>query len=283
MPSTLVPSNGAIFAERLTTMGVSGQSIVVPRRRRNARHRLFCFHHAGVGPSAFRGWADELAADAEVCLIQFPGREGRLREAPCSSLAALVPTLVESLLPLLDRPFAFYGHSLGATVAFESALNLRRIHQVQPIHLFVGASPAPHLPWNHSPLRFLPEGDFLNEMEGRYGALPREVMSDAEMRALVLPILRADFSMIETYVYSPDEPLSCDISVFGGLLDEMVKRSDLEAWRHLTSGRFRLQMLDGNHLFLKSCRAQLLESIASELNLSCESRKPASGFDETRT
>jgi medium-chain acyl-[acyl-carrier-protein] hydrolase len=190
--------------------------------------------------------------------------------------------LVEHMLPLLDRPFAFYGHSLGGTLAFECALQLRRAHSVEPFHLFVGASPAPQLPWPHSPLRSLPEEEFLREMENRYGALPREVLADAEMRALVLPIVRADVTIIETYKYLAEPPLNCDLTVFGGLADRMVKRPDLEAWRDRASGRFRLQMLDGNHLFLKSCRAQLLESIASELNSCCEGPQSASAFDATR-
>jgi medium-chain acyl-[acyl-carrier-protein] hydrolase len=225
-------------------MELLGQSILVPNRRRGASRRLFCFPHAGVGPSVFRGWADDLAADAEVCLIQPPGKEGRHREPPCSSIEALLPILIEDMLPLLDRPFAFYGHSLGAKVAFECALGLRRIHHPEPAHIFVAASPAPQLPWRHSPLRQMPEEDFLSEVEKRYGALPREVISDPEMRALVVPSLRADFAIIETYKYLPDPPLHCDLTAFGGLQDPMVKQSELEAWREQATGRFRLQMLD---------------------------------------
>jgi medium-chain acyl-[acyl-carrier-protein] hydrolase len=264
-------------------MGLSGRSIICPKLRPNAGQRLFCFPHAGVGPSVFRGWADQLAADAEVCLVQLPGREGRLREAPFDSIAELMPALLADMLPLLDRPFAFYGHSLGATVAFECARNLRRALRLQPEHIFVAASPAPQLPWNHSPMRCLPEDQFLSEMEKRYGALPPEVISDAEMRALVLPILRSDITMIEEYKHSPEAPLDCHTTVFGGLKDHMVKRSELEAWREQTSGRFLLQMFDGNHLFLKTHRDQLLRSIAGEMNLSPEASGVTSAFKETRT
>ncbi|HEY2647254.1 MAG TPA: alpha/beta fold hydrolase [Candidatus Acidoferrales bacterium] len=264
-------------------MGLSGRSIIRPKLRPDAGQRLFCFPHAGVGPSVFRGWADQLAADAEVCLIQFPGREGRIRETPFMSIAELLPGLIEDMAALLDRPYAFYGHSLGATVAFECALNLRRNQLPQPVHIFVGASPAPRLPWDHSPMRSLSEDRFLSEMEKRYGALPPEVISDAEMRALVLPVLRADITMIEKYIYSLETPLDCDITAFGGLKDHMVKRSELEAWREQTSGRFRLQMFDGNHLFLKSHKDQLLISVAGEMNLPPETTGPLSEFKETRT
>jgi medium-chain acyl-[acyl-carrier-protein] hydrolase len=198
------------------------------------------------------------------------------------SIAALMPAFLEDMVPLLDRPFAFYGHSLGATVAFECALNLRRNLRREPEHIFVGASQAPQLPWKHSPMRFLPEDQFLSEMAKRYGALPHEVISDSEMRALVVPILRADITMIETYEHLPEAPLGCDISVFGGVRDHMVKRTDLESWREQTSGRFRLQMLDGNHLFLKSHKDQLLLSIAGEMNSYRESGKNTNGLKETR-
>ncbi len=198
------------------------------------------------------------------------------------SIAALMPALIEDMLPLLDRPFAFYGHSLGATVAFECALNLRRNLRLNPLHIFVGASQAPQLPWKHSPMRSLPEDLFLSEMDKRYGALPHEVISDPELRALVVPILRADITMIETYEHVPESPLGCDITVFGGAQDHIVERAELESWREQTSGRFRLQMLDGNHLFLKSHKDQLLLSIAGEINSYRESSKVTNGLNETR-
>jgi medium-chain acyl-[acyl-carrier-protein] hydrolase len=193
-----------------------------------------------------------------------------------------MPALVEDVAPLLDRPFTFYGHSLGATVAFECALNLRRNLQREPEHIFVGASQAPQLPWKHSPMRSLPDDQFLSEMAKRYGALPHEVISDPEMRALVVPILRADITMIETYEHLPESALNCDMTVFGGVRDHMVKRAELESWREQTSGRFRLQMLDGNHLFLKSHKDQLLLSIAREMNSCRESSKVTNGLKETR-
>jgi len=263
-------------------MSLSGRSILCPKRRPDAATRLFCFPHAGVGPSVFRGWADELLADTEVCLVQLPGREGRLREAPYSSIGAVLPGLIEDMAFLLDRPFAFYGHSLGATVAYECALNLRKNLRLEPVHLFVGASQGPQLPWKHSPMRALPEDEFLSEMATRYGALPAEVISDPEMRALVVPILRADISMIEKYVHLAESPLSCDLTVFGGVKDHMVQRHESESWRELTTGRFRLQMLDGNHLFLKSHKDHLLHSIAGEMNQYSEHGSGTNGLKETR-
>src|SRR5665213_3064565 len=261
-------------------MASTDAGLIRPEPRPQAPLRLFCFHHAGVGASAFRGWAQHLTAETnvEVCLVQLPGREGSFQQPVVSSMAQAVATVIEKMHPLLDRPFAFYGHSLGARIAFESTLNLRRRFKLQPIHLFVGASPAPQLPWRHAAVRDLQENDLIDEIQRRYGPLPREVLADAEMRALVLPILRADFGIIETYIYSPDTPLDCGITAFGGIHDPMVPLSSLEAWRQQTSGRFRIQMMDGNHLFLRSCRVQLLAAIASELKLCSENQEAFQQF-----
>jgi medium-chain acyl-[acyl-carrier-protein] hydrolase len=227
--------------------------------------RLFCFPHAGVGPSVFRGWADDLDADTEVCLVQLPGRESRLHEPLFSSIAELVPPLTDGIKGLLDRPFAFYGHSLGATIAFEVARRLRRTLGIIPDHLFVAASPAPQVPWSHPPVRFLREGEFLREIQRRYGGVPSEVMDSAEVRDIFVPILRADVTMVETYVCLLDAPLDCQITAFGGTDDLMVSQSSLEAWQQQTSSQFSLHKLQGNHLFLRSARNTLLELIGSGL------------------
>ncbi len=240
--------------------------IVRPKARSGAPLRLFCFPHAGVGTSAFRGWAEELKLDAELCLFQPPSRESRLRDGLFSSIPDLVPALVENIAGFLDRPFAFYGHSLGGIVAFETALELRRTRHLQPIHLFVGASPAPQLaldPFGHC-VR-CPDDDFLSETQRRYGPMPQEVIADADMRAMILRVLRADITTVETYSHVAQAPLDCGITAFGGLEDRMVTRPFLEAWQQQTLSDFRLHMLPGSHFFLQSARTRLLEFISDGL------------------
>jgi medium-chain acyl-[acyl-carrier-protein] hydrolase len=244
--------------------------VIRPRKRPGAPIRLFCFPHAGVGTSAFRGWADELPKEIEVCLVQLPGREGRLREKLFTSIQPLAKQLVAEIQPLLDRPFALYGHSLGATVAFEVARALRRGHFRQPdrfpARLFVGASPAPQLAWRHSLLRDLTEDDFITMLESRYAEMPKVVMDDPQMRALLMPVLRADVAMVETYQYSPEPPLACGITAYGGTQDNAVMREELDAWREQTSADFRLHLVEGNHFFLQGQRANLLKSLAAEIH-----------------
>jgi medium-chain acyl-[acyl-carrier-protein] hydrolase len=236
-------------------------SVIRPRKRSAAALRLFCFPHAGVGTSVFRGWADDLPNDVEVCLIQLPGREGRLRENLFFSIQPLAEQLVAEFRELLDRPFFLYGHSLGATIAFEVARSLRRNNLPQPSHLFVGASPAPQLPWRHDLLRDLAEAEFIHALEARYAEMPKVVMDDPQMRALLVPVLRADVTMVETYQYVPEPPLACPITAYGGTQDRAVMQSELEAWKEQTAKEFRLAMLDGDHFFLQGQKAALLNSL----------------------
>src|SRR3954468_16780518 len=172
----------------------SSRWIIVPRRRRDALARLFCFPHAGVGISAYRGWADAAPEGLEVCLIQPPGRENRLREAPLTSIPETAATLVAELEPLSEIPFAFFGHSLGAVVAFETVRALQRAGAVLPSALFVAASRAPQLAWPHPPVRHLEDVPLLEVLNRRYGSVPQVVLDDPELRELLVPAVRADMA-----------------------------------------------------------------------------------------
>ena len=230
-----------------------------------ARLRLFCFPYAGTGASIFRTWPDGLPADVEVCPVQFPGRGTRLMETPFTQLSELVQALAQALVSLLDKPFAFFGHSLGALVGFELARQLRRQPGVQPVRLFVSADRAPQIPHRDRPIHALPEGEFLDELR-RLNGIPGKVLEEAELMQIMLPILRADFAVYETYVYSTEPPLNCPISIFGGLQDHRVSRGDLEAWRDQTTGSFSSRMFPGDHFFLNTTQPVLLQALSQELH-----------------
>jgi len=229
-----------------------------------AHLRLFCFPYAGGGASAYRGWAASLPADVEVCPVQLPGRESRLREPAFVRPEPLVLALADVLQPLLDLPYAFFGHSLGALIAFELARELRRRAQPLPVHLFVSARRAPQVPARERPIHDLPEEEFLAELRKLKGT-PEEVLQHAELMRLLGPVLRADFAVNETYAYVAGEPLDLGISAFGGLGDEEVTREDLAQWSDHTRGPFRLRMLPGDHFFLHSGRDLITESVARDL------------------
>ncbi len=238
--------------------------LVFPKPNPDARLRLFCFPYNGGSSSVFLSWSDELPPDIEVCAIQLPGQIDRPSEKPFEQLSSLVKKLAEVLLPYLDKPFAFYGHSLGAIIAFELALKLRREYNLSPAHLFVGAANAPQLPYAYPSVVQLFESS-----EGRKQAallyLPESVQQNSELIRLLLPILKAGASIYENYTYSEDEPLGCSISTFGGMQDKTITQAHLSGWRKQTRSTFKLQMFPGNHLFLHGDQKQLLQALSHEL------------------
>jgi len=238
--------------------------IIYRKPNSRARVRLFCFPYAGGSALVFRTWSDGVPPEVEVCPIQLPGRGTRLRELPCTRLAPLVQALAHALSPLLDKPFAFFGHSLGAIVSFEFARQLRRQRGVEPAHLFVSAAPAPQLPHRGRILHTLPGPEFRAALRQLNGT-PPEVLAHEELMQIVSPIVRAAFSVYETYVYVNDAPLTCPITAFGGIHDPCVRRDDLRAWQIQTRGMFSLHMFPGDHFFVQAAESELCRLIAQKL------------------
>jgi surfactin synthase thioesterase subunit len=227
--------------------------------------RLICFPHAGGSAALFHNWAAGLPAGVQVCAVHLPGRAERWREPPFTALPSLLEALIPTLFPYLDLPFALFGYSLGACVAFEMA-RLLRARGVEPVRLFVAAHRPPHLPNPLSPSHCLPELDFIQEMARRYEPVPQAVLQDAETRALFLGALRADMQMLETQVSSTGEPLACPISAFRGSTDSQVSDAELAAWGELTTGAVRSRVIPGGHFFVKTSRHALLEAVAADLS-----------------
>jgi medium-chain acyl-[acyl-carrier-protein] hydrolase len=244
--------------------------LVRPRPKPMAATRLFCFPHAGVGAAAYRGWAENMDGEIDLCYIQLPGRENRVREAPFTALESLVEALATELGPWVDRPYVFYGHSLGAIVAFETARELHRCGFADPEHFFVSASRAPQLPWPHPPIRHLSGSELLREVHRRYDSVPAEFLEDVELQELLVPALRADLTMLETYRHVPERPLGCSITAFGGRQDRMIERAALDGWRDHTGREFHVHLLEGGHMFLQTGRGWLLKMIAATLGKSLE-------------
>lgn len=241
-------------------------SLWVKNLNSQSNFRLFCFPFAGGGASLFRTWQDLLPSDITVCPVQLPGRENRLAEPPFTRIALLVRGLVHALHPLLNCPFAFFGHSMGALISFELARQLRRQKAPVPIYLFVSAQQAPQLPDLAPPLHQLPEADLIEQLRYLNGT-PEAILQEAELMRIMLPTLRTDLGMCETYTYLKEEPLACPISVFGGWQDTDVNYNSLAAWRDQTCNIFTLRLLPGDHFFIKDSQASLLKAISHDLML----------------
>lgn len=243
---------------------VANHWISRPEPRSLAPSRLFCFPYAGGGATIFRSWPEGIPQTTEVCTVQLPGRGPRIRETPFSRMRPLVSALTDALLPLFDKPFAFFGHSMGAWVSFEVARRLRTKHQIEPFHLFVSGAWAPQTPRRETPMYDLPDAEFIEAVRVLNGT-PGELLDNPELMSVVLPLLRADFAVCETYTYTNGPRLKCPITVFGGLQDRRLTRSDLEAWREQTTGSFSMRMFPGGHFFLHAKESPLIRSLAAEL------------------
>ena len=233
-----------------------------PRPR--ARLRLFCFPWAGVGASAYFRWSRSLPDEIEVLSVQYPGREDRWREPGLRRIEPLVELLGPDLAPFCDRPFAFWGHSMGALVAFELARQQAGHGGPSPRHLFVSGRQAPQLVERREPIPDVPDAEFIVELQRRYGGVPDAIARDPEVRALYLPTIRADLELVSRYTYQPGPPLACGLSVFGGLADH-VSRVELEAWQTQTTGSFRIHLLPGDHFFVTTQTEAIFRRVKSDL------------------
>ena len=228
------------------------------------RLRLFCFPYAGGNAFIYRSWGDQLPSHVELYSIEYPGRGSKLRQPAFTRVSTMLDFLYEGIVPLLDKPFAFFGHSMGALLCFELAHRLVVQKSLEPRALFLSGRSAPQIK-SEEPVTFdLPEDEFISELR-RLNGTPKEVLEHPELLQLMMPILRADFELCQTYSSTSTTPLNCPIFVFGGLQDEDVPRENLEGWREQTTSAFTVRMFPGDHFFLHSSQSLLLRALSSDL------------------
>ncbi len=238
--------------------------VVKPKPNPGAQLKLFCLPFAGGGSTSFRPWAELLPAQIELCAVEIPGRGHRLREPLVRRMEALIPQIANGIKTELDRPFVLFGHSMGTLLVHELTHYLLDNGLPAPAHLFVSGRGAPHLPSRDKPIHQLPEKEFVAEIR-KFDGTPKEVLEHEELMELMIPILRADFEVCETYRHSPKPPVPIPITVFGGLQDEGANREELEAWQELTSAGFKLHMFPGGHFFLLRHHPTMVEIIVRDV------------------
>ena len=222
--------------------------IICPQPRLHPKIKLICFAYAGGSGWIFRNWAEHFPETVEVYAIELPGRGRRISEPVLIEINSLIQTLGPKLLPNLNTPFVFFGHSLGALVAFELCRWLKYMTQLTPVQMWVSAARAPHLPAETPPIHNLPEPAFIDELQ-RYQGTPASALKNRALMALMIPALRADFSILETYQYQPGLKLSCPIVGFWGQQDTIVSKNEVLAWQIHTDS-FSLKEIHGNHFFM---------------------------------
>lgn len=228
-----------------------------------AKLNLFCFPFAGGGCAVFKYWQDSFCR-TNIYALQLPGRERRIREKPISDISKIVDQISDALQEKKNEPFGIFGHSMGALIGFETIRLLKKKDFPAPLVFFPSAFRAPHIANPNKPIHFLPRMQFIEELK-TYGATPQALIDDEETMDLLLPMIRADFSIHERYTYYQDQPLACPIMVHGGKDDCKVSSNDLKEWKLYTASSFSYTEHEGGHFFLMENRNSLLNSINIQL------------------
>ena len=217
------------------------------------RLRLYCFPYAGGSAAAFAGWQDALGPDIDVYPVQLPGRGARMGEAPLTDLHEVVRSLAHAISSQGRAPFAFFGHSLGAMLAFEVTRFLTLHYMPLPLHLFASGCDAPQHRSEPKNLHLLPDDELIEALR-KYNGTPAEVLANSELMALLLPVLRADFGLVDSYRYRAGLRLQMPLTVLAGTQDDHIDPLQVEGWRKESAGAFQVHWIEGDHFFLHAQR-----------------------------
>lgn len=229
------------------------------------RMRLYCFSYAGGSGTVFMPWQEMIDPGVEICPIQLPGRAARLAASPCTSMAEAVLAIAQSIQQQDQRPFAFFGHSLGGLLAFEVARFCMRNYLPMPVHLIVSGCGAPQFRSPSRRLHELADAEFIEVLK-QFDGTPREVLDNSELMALILPAIRADFGLVADYKYRYAPGLRIPITAFAGRQDAHVSVEQAEGWRRETESSFQLAWFEGGHFFLHSSRDAVVDTVNQVLS-----------------
>jgi len=233
--------------------------------RPEARIMLFCFPYAGGGAALYRRWASAMPDYIEVVAVEPPGRQTRFFEPPVSDLSEMVDALIDATFPLLTKPYATFGYSLGSIVSVEFVREVVRRGKPPPLHMFCSAHRAPHIGPRDNPIHMLPEHELIQRLV-EMGGTPIELVAQPEWLRPFLKAIRSDLRIAERYRANAPFTLPGRLSVFGGRHDSDVELSSLCAWEAYSDGPFKLRLIDGGHFFIHTSAAEVMSYILADLS-----------------
>jgi medium-chain acyl-[acyl-carrier-protein] hydrolase len=240
---------------------------VIPKPNINADLKLICFPYAGGSASTFLSWTKALPDNVELIIIQAPGRGARIGEPAYSNMQALMSDLIKIIPSVLNKPYIFFGHSLGSRIAFELMNQLKVLNHVLPLHFIASASRGPQHKCSKEPIYNLSRDEFIKALK-RLNGTPRMVLENKELMDLFLPLLKADFEIADRYYYQGQARFNCSISVFGGEDDFDISRSMLNSWGDHFSTDADVHLLPGDHFFIDS-HSKLVQQKVNDIIQTC--------------
>ncbi|MDE1478770.1 hypothetical protein KKJ01_11155 [Xenorhabdus bovienii] len=231
----------------------------------NPEIRIFCFPYAGGSSATFVPFAKKIKSNAEFLVIQPPGKGSRIREKPHNDMSHLVEDIYANIKSLLDKPYLFFGHSLGSRVAFELIRKINAASLPLPIEFIASGSKGPQVPAIREPLSGLPDKDFINGLQ-TFGRVDKQVIDNAELLSLILPAVKADFKISEEYHYIGTESFSCPLTVFGGKNDAIVTEQELYSWLDLFEQEKKVIIFEGAHFFIDDNNEPVIDAVQNIIN-----------------
>lgn len=232
--------------------------------RPHAKVRLFCFSYAGSSAQVFHTWNDHAPEWLEVSGFELPGHGARMGERPLDAYEPATLAIADTLEPVIDRPYALFGHCLGAALAYEATRILSSRGKPQPLQLFTCGARGPHFGIPIADVESMEDDEFIEHMHETYAA-PIDFLRHPEMRPLFLPIVRADARMTQNYRYTPGPPVTYPVTATAGETDPYVQQGHLEGWRKHTTASVTTRIYPGGHFFFLESAPRLLADFSTEL------------------
>lgn len=224
---------------------------------------LFCLHFAGGNAAVFRDWQQDAPPHVTICRVQLPGHGTRMEEELLTDLPSIIDELQHAISPWLGYSYAFFGHSMGGSLAAEWVIRLQKEGLPLPICLFISASEPTHKVWRPS-CSNLSLKEFRNFVF-KNGGTPKEVLQNEELMEIFEPILRADYAVLENWIPKPVRPIHIPIVAFAGIEDHVVPPNVVSEWKIFAASSWRLSLVPGNHFFIQSHSNTLKSNVFNEL------------------